>query len=209
MMPAVIRAARDRSWKKVRNESDLKMDSLKEIILSFDKSVFFFFQHLQRPWLDYFLAWPTRLGETQILLTLLIPGILLFDKKKYAQSLPAAVIAVFMATWLSPVSKAFFHRPRPHIYWEHVNVIFFKPLNDSFPSGHTAVIFSAACILGHYYPKKMCWFYLVAAWVAITRVYVGAHYPTDLVGGALLGAACAWFAWRLVAYLEQRNAQTP
>ena len=178
---------------------------LKAFILSFDKAVFFFFQHLQRPWLDYFLAWPTRLGESSIILSLLMLGILIFDKEKRSQSIPALVMAILTVGWVSPITKAFLHRPRPHVFWEHVNVIFHKPLDGAFPSGHTAVIFAAAFIVGHYYPKKAFWAYGVAVWVAITRVYVGVHYPTDLVGGAVLGAACAWFAWRLVASFEPRN----
>lgn len=182
--------------------SGLTMDSLKEIIVNLDRSIFFFFQHLQRPWLDYFLAWPTYLGETKILLSLLIPGILFFDRKKSSQSIPAAIVAILTVTWLSPVLKSFFHRPRPYIYWEHVNVIFSKPWGGAFPSGHTAIVFAAAFILAHYYPRKMRWTFVLAAWVAITRIYVGVHYPTDLLGGALLGAACAWFAWRLVAFLQ-------
>lgn len=179
------------------------MNALEETILNFDQSVFFFFQHLQRPWLDYFLAWPTRLGEAAIILSLLIPGILFFDKKKNCQSIPAAVVAILTVTWLFSVLKSFFQRPRPYVYWEHVNVLFQKPLDDSFPSGHTAIIFTAAFILAHYYPQKMRWTFGVAVWVALTRVYVGVHYPTDLLGGAILGAACAWFAWRLVAFLQR------
>lgn len=183
------------------------MEFIKEITLSFDRSVFFFFQQLQRPWLDYFLAWPTRLGEATLLLSLVIPGILFFDKKKSVQSIPAVVVAILTVNLLSPVLKFFFHRPRPHVYWEHVNVIFSKPLDGAFPSGHTAIVFAAAFILAHYYPKKMGWTFAAAAWVAITRVYVGAHYPTDLIAGALLGGACAWFACRFVAFLQRRNGQ--
>jgi len=183
------------------------VDFLKEMILSFDHSIFFFFQYLQTPWLDYFLAWPTRLGEGQLTLSLLIPAILFFGKKKSFQCVSATGMAVLMVSWLSPALKAFFHRPRPHIYWGHVNVIFSKPLNGAFPSGHTAIIFSIAFILNHYYPQKMRWAYALAAWVAITRVYVGAHYPTDLVGGAVFGVACGWFACWLIASIERRNAK--
>ena len=177
------------------------------MILSFDKSIFFFFQHLQRPWLNYLLAWPTRLGEVEIILGFLTIGFLIFGKKKYSSSIPAAVVAILAADWLSLALKVFFHRPRPHIYWQHVHVIFHKSWNDAFPSGHTAIIFSAAFVLSHYYPKNVFWAYAIAVWVAITRIYVGAHYPTDLVGGAILGMACGWFACWFVAYVEQRNPQ--
>lgn len=183
------------------------MAFLKELILGFDKSVYFFFQHLQRPWLDYFLAWPTRMGEPLIALSLLTAGVLIFARKKSFQSIAAGVVAVLTASWVYPVLKVFFHRPRPYVYWEHISVIFPKPPDASFPSGHTAVVFAAAFILNRCYPGKIPWVYAVAAWVAITRIYVGAHYPSDVIGGAVLGLACGLFGWRLMAYFERRNAQ--
>ena len=69
----------------------------KDLFLSIDHTVFFFFQNLQRPWLDYFLAWPTRLGETKIILGFLTIGFLIFGKKKYSSGIPAAVVAILAA----------------------------------------------------------------------------------------------------------------
>ena len=181
------------------------MTLLKEWILNFDHSIFFFFQHLQRPWLDYFLAWPTCLGTDVPALSLLVAGIFIFDKKRSDPSIPAALTAILMTDWLTPFLKDFFHRPRPHIYWEHVNILFSKPGNDAFPSGHAAIVFAAAFTLHHYYPQKMRWIYAAAVWIALTRIYVGAHYPTDLIGGALLGAACGWSACRLLAFPDSKK----
>lgn len=174
------------------------MSAIKEMILSFDKSGLFFFQHLQRPWMDYFLAWPTYLGGTFQTLTLLTVGVLVFDKKKGLEKLSVALTGTLLTYWVSQWLKIFFHRPRPHILWPEIHVIFEKPLNDAFPSGHTAIIFTAAFLLNYLYPGKTRWTYAVAVWVAITRVYVGAHYPTDLIGGVITAFVCASLTWRVL-----------
>ncbi len=174
-----------------------------QFILSIDRAVFFFFQGLQRPWLDYLLAWPTRLGETGILFPVLILLILIFDRKNAFRVITGLAISLITVQYASPALKAFFHRPRPHLFWENVHVIFKKPINDAFPSGHTAIIFAAAFILSHYYPKTRWWAYGVAVWVAITRIYVGVHYPSDLIGGAFLGVAVGWGTCAFLNYYER------
>ncbi len=178
-----------------------------DLVTRIDHRIFFFFQGLQRPWLDYFLAWPTYLGNTQVLLTLLIPSVLFLDRKNGYRSITALTGSLLLADYFSPLFKVFFHRPRPHVYWEHVNVIFSKPMNDAFPSGHTMVAFAAAFVLSYYYPKKTRWFYVVAIWAAITRIYVGAHYPSDLLGGAPVGILCGFVVCHLVKLYEQSNAR--
>jgi len=60
---------------------------------------------------------------------------------------------------------------------------------DSFPSGHTSASFAVATVLTHYFPKgRMVWFGL-ATFVGISRVIKGSHFPTDVLGGLLLGIA--------------------
>ena len=175
------------------------MDLIKTCVLDFDRSIFFFFQRLQRPWLDPVLAWPTGLGDWRILLPVLALGVLLLDKKKNPGSLAAVLVSVLSAEWANTWLKSLILRPRPYVYWEQVRVIFPVYPNTAFPSGHTAVIVAAAVALAHCYPKKAPWFYVAAVLVAVTRLYVGVHYPTDLFGGALVGAFCAILACRLSA----------
>jgi undecaprenyl-diphosphatase len=174
-----------------------------------DHTVFFFFQGLQQPWLDYFLAWPTRLGEQGILLAVLIPLILIFDRKNAFRTIAALIIVLLMVSYSATIWKDFFGRPRPHLFWENVQIIFAKPRNLAFPSGHTMIIFSAAFIMGTYYPKKILWFYGIAVWVAMTRIYVGVHYLTDLIAGAFFGILYAWLVvwiFKLYAIRETEDA---
>ena len=66
-----------------------------------------------------------------------------------------------------------------------------RPLNPedtySMPSGHATVAFSAATALSHRYPKWRVAFYTVAGGVAFARVYLGRHYPSDVLAGAAVG----------------------
>lgn len=66
-----------------------------------------------------------------------------------------------------------------------------RPLNPedthSMPSGHATVAFSAATALAHRYPKWRVAFYTVAGGVAFARVYLGRHYPSDVLAGAVVG----------------------
>ena len=66
------------------------------------------------------------------------------------------------------------------------------PATTSFPSGHAATSVAGAMALARVWPAARWAMAGLAALIALSRVYVGVHYPTDVVAGALLGAACAW-----------------
>ncbi|UEG50359.1 phosphatase PAP2 family protein [Ferruginibacter lapsinanis] len=77
----------------------------------------------------------------------------------------------------------------------------------SFPSGHTSAAFSTATSLSLYYPK---WYviapaYLYAASVGWARMYQGVHYPTDVLGGAIVGAGSAWLSYKVHQHIDKKN----
>ena len=78
---------------------------------------------------------------------------------------------------------------------------------DSFPSGHTCAAFAAASAWWRTLPRRwMRWTGLVlAVCMGLSRLYVGVHYPSDVIAGALVGLFCGWAAWKLLQLWEERR----
>ncbi len=74
----------------------------------------------------------------------------------------------------------------------------------SFPSSHAVNSFAAAVILSHFYKGNRVLFYSIAALVAYSRVYVGVHYPLDILGGALLGIIIALLIVTVYEFLSSK-----
>ena len=96
-------------------------------------------------------------------------------------------------------------RPRPFALEPGVQLLITPPGDFSFPSGHTAAGFAAVSAL--YFGKSRLWLPALAAAVliAFSRLYLYVHYPTDVLAGAVLGAACGW-AVRAAAKRMRRHA---
>lgn len=67
--------------------------------------------------------------------------------------------------------------------------------NPSMPSGHAAIAFSAATILGYQYPKWRIPLYIGAGMVGVSRIYLGRHYASDVIIGAGIGTAMGIIVW--------------
>ncbi len=83
--------------------------------------------------------------------------------------------------------KAYFKRRRPFIDLIQAIVIGKKPGTWSFPSGHSATAFGGAWIFSRYLPQLNWLWYTIAGLTAFSRIYLGDHYPGDVVSGSTLG----------------------
>jgi undecaprenyl-diphosphatase len=101
------------------------------------------------------------------------------------------LIAVALADWSSTGLKALVDRPRPPERYPEPKPLVPVPHDGSFPSGHAATSFAAATILSFGFPRLAPALFLLAAAIAFSRVYVGVHYPLDVLGGAVLGVLVA------------------
>jgi undecaprenyl-diphosphatase len=107
-------------------------------------------------------------------------------------------LAVALADWTSMAIKALVHRPRPPLRYPDPKTLVPLPHDGSFPSGHAATSFAAATILSFAFPRLAPALLILASAVAFSRVYVGVHYPLDVIGGAALGVLVATALRQLV-----------
>lgn len=107
---------------------------------------------------------------------------------------------------LTYLSKKVVNRDRPFMAYPQDFSAKMDESTASFPSGHTSLAFQTATSLALYSRK---WYVIVPAYawacgVGYSRMYLGVHYPSDVVAGAVLGAGSAWLAYQLHNYLEKR-----
>jgi len=95
-------------------------------------------------------------------------------------------------------AKAFCARGRPFRHPVGIMLLGGKPRRRSFPSGHAATSFAGAWILGFVWPQRRPVFLGLAALVSLSRVYLGAHNPGEILAGTVLGISLAELLRRLL-----------
>ncbi len=125
----------------------------------------------------------------------MIPAVFLFifSKRKYLKGTALALLASSAVTaFICDFLKETFKRPRPFLSLEDVRLIEGVYPGYSFPSGHAMWAFSVAAVMTVRYPRTGYVFILLAVAVAVSRVYLGLHYPGDVAAGALIGWFCGY-----------------
>ena len=137
---------------------------------------------------------------------ILMYGIGLIEHDKDLQNKSLEIGVTVAATIVETYAlKYIIKRPRPYITYpdlSHLNT----EGTPSFPSGHTSAAFALATSASLNYPK---WYVIVPsfAWAGLTgysRMYLGVHYPTDVLAGAALGAGTAWLGWKVNKLWQKR-----
>jgi len=116
------------------------------------------------------------------------------------------VAASFSDAICFQVIKPWVGRIRPsHDFYEYINLLVSKGGKYSFPSNHAANSFVFATVLSYFYEKNKIPLYVLASAIAFSRVYVGVHYPLDIVFGSIIGYIISWIILSIWVIIKMRE----
>ena len=153
---------------------------------------------MHTPFLDKIMVFITRLGDAGIIWIVLSIVLLLIPKTRKSGAVMVAALVVDVLL-CNIVLKNLVARTRPYDVNTGVHLLVAKLHDYSFPSGHTAASFASVTTLYLAGEKKLWKFALVlACLIAISRLYLYVHYPTDVLGGILFGVISGYLGYRKV-----------
>ena len=154
---------------------------------------------------DSLMPFITDPGPFVIPLTLIGVGLLVWGGWKGRLLVVMALLLLIVSNAVSEQLKQLFQRPRPCLALETVRLLVgCSKTNFSFPSSHASNITAQALLFAFFYRPIAAPLFVVAAAVGYSRVYVGVHYPLDVVGGILVGLACGAVFIFLTREVERR-----
>jgi len=177
-----------------------------QLLLSYDSQIFRLINQVWiYPFFDKFMPFITEPKKTGIYLLVLILILLLKYRMSAVKVLIGMSIAVGLADFTAAkILKPEFNRKRPEFSEPNVKLLVQSQTGGSFPSNHAANTFAAASFLRLTSPVLGSIATGIAIIVSYSRVYVGVHYPLDVIGGALLGIIYSSLIYYLLMYLFDR-----
>ena len=174
-----------------------------------EKFLLFLQEHVRSPWLDKCMNAVTRLGDAGFVAILACLVMLAIPAMRWAGRLAAMSLLMDFLV-VNVILKNLVGRVRPYGAIEGLLPIARLPADASFPSGHAGACFAVAGVLFWlaFYPGKYpgakkpgralkaagVMAMVLACLIGFSRLYVGVHYPTDVLAGAAIGLFTSWFA---------------
>ncbi|MDA9934946.1 phosphatase PAP2 family protein [Candidatus Marinimicrobia bacterium] len=116
----------------------------------------------------------------------------------FAAGMSDAICAQIIKPWVGRI------RPS-HEFIDYINLLVKKGGKWSFPSNHAANSFAFATVLSYFYERKKLILFVSASIIAYSRVYVGVHYPLDILFGALTGYVLSWVVLSFWVIIKMRE----
>lgn len=158
-------------------------------LLSIDTQLFFLINHIPHVgFVDSFALFLSGIGEAGII-WFVIGAFIVFkeESKDHRLFIPLGVAAGLAWSMTELILKPLVARLRPSSALDGATVVGGFPLGYSFPSTHATFAFALATVLAYKEPKWKKGFYALALAISLSRVYLGHHYPIDVIVGGLLG----------------------
>lgn len=156
-----------------------------------DTSVFFFINKaMENSFFD--LAMPFFSDKAYLLFLLIVSYEFSKDRKQTLLVLFLCALAFVLGDSSANILKHFFERQRPCSSLEGIRLLTACGNSFSFPSGHAVNAFAIAAVFSHFFRRTAFVTFTLAMLVAFSRIYIGAHYPSDVLAGAIWGGVTAW-----------------
>lgn len=173
----------------------------------------FVLNNLHHEFLTPIMIFVSNMSNTGLIWIILNSIIILYTAIRYKKLNLVCIVALItlLLGWLlnDKVLKVLFNRPRPFTELEEIRLfmesIGYTVSGASFPSGHSFSCMEQAVILGGMNKKLGCFTVPFALLVAFSRIYLGAHYLTDVITGLCLGLLTAWLANFIIS--KMKNSQ--
>lgn len=165
--------------------------------MGFEIQILDWIQTLRTPVGDVLMPLITSLGNAGIIWIILTVVLLAIPGTRKTGIVLAAAL-VLDVILCNGIIKNLVARTRPYDINTAVQLLIAKPHDYSFPSGHTAASFASVSAL-YFAGEKRMWkpALVLAVLIAFSRLYLYVHFPTDILGGILLGTLCGYMGWRL------------
>ncbi|MEO2117549.1 MAG: phosphatase PAP2 family protein [Methanocaldococcus sp.] len=152
----------------------------------FNIQLFYLINSHSHPLLDTIML---IISKTTYLLVIIASIITLIKNRRFGVKLISILFLAFIITFSL---KYLINEPRPYLILDNVHLLCNEGNEPSFPSGHTTLAFTLATSLLFYSKKLGVLFLIWAIFVAYSRVYVGVHYPFDVLAGIVVGIICGY-----------------
>ena len=181
-------------------------DPMLDTLLALDGAFLLWVHDVRRtPALDAFFTAFTQLGNGGLIYIALSVLLLLHPRTRRA-GFWALIAMLFGLVCTNLILKHLVGRIRPWLVVEGLTHLVVENDPLSFPSGHTCAAFAAGVTWARY--AKFKWLKLLcvvqAVLMGFSRIYVGVHFPTDVLAGCAVGCFCAWLAWKVSLWAEPR-----
>jgi len=172
-------------------------------LTTIDRNIFLFINHLpHNPFLNYFFAFLAGISYGGFIWFAIAVTVFVWEEIKDKKSLFAQVLAGLLTFILVELLlKNIFGRLRPEFSIPSTIVILDFTNSLSFPSGHAAMAFAGAYILSRKHRKWGLLYYVLAFLISFSRIYLGKHYPSDVVAGMMIGTLIGYISVKISEYV--------
>ena len=176
-----------------------------ETLIGLDTKLFYLLNlGMENRLFDFLMPILTTLAYWRVPLVLAWLGLMIFGKRKGRVVGILIIIVIAIGDQIcNQIIKPWIGRVRPCNVLEGVHLLINCTKSYSFPSSHATNLFSSCVLLSYFYRRLAIFFLMIAFLVSYSRIYVGVHYPLDILGGWVLGGLVSLVVIAIYKTLER------